>query len=168
MQRNDLVRSQGHVICNALDVERKLFVVADRNLDPPFPSGRTNASRRNHDANLIFNVRLDLGEIEEDSYRFVRGSDVDHAWKFRSFDRVGAAIDVEGARDIATVGGGLVYAADVVHDLWDVAGIEEFRAGQMLVALLDHGIDDSHRDMDDLGRALGMFAVHCKRAVKPV
>src|SRR5689334_19780788 len=38
----------------------------------------------------------------------------------------------------------------------------------MLVALLDPGIDASDGDSDDHGRALGTFAVHFNRAVKPM
>src|SRR5689334_272577 len=78
----------------------------------------------------------------------------------------GDPVHGEVTQNIAAVFAGLFYAAALEDDLGEFAGIEEFRAKQMLVAFLDLGINASDGNTDDHGRALGMFAVHFNRAVK--
>src|SRR5262249_7594443 len=76
------------------------------------------------------------------------------------------AVHGEIAQDIATIFAGLFYAATLEDDLGELAGVEEFRAKQMLVALLDFGINACDGNAGHHGRTLRMFAVHFNRAAK--
>ena len=78
----------------------------------------------------------------------------------------GDAVHGEVAHDIATVSADLFDAATLEDHLGEFTGVEEFRAKQMLVALLDFGINASDGNAGNDGRALRMFAVHFNRAAK--
>jgi hypothetical protein len=89
MQRDDRVRSQGRVIRDAVEIEREFFVIANRNLNSSFLFRTHERQPMQSRRQSYLQCPLDLGEIEEDSYRFVRGSDIDYARKFCPFDRRG-------------------------------------------------------------------------------
>ena len=55
----------------------------------------------------------------------------------------GHAVHGEIAQDIATIFAGLFYATTLEGDFGKFGGVEKFGAKQMLVALLDFGIDAS-------------------------
>ena len=61
-------------------------------------------------------------------------------------DRLCYAVHDEIAKDVAALRAGLFHTATLERDLRVFANIEKFRAAQVIVPLLDSGIDAAHLD----------------------